>query len=154
MHMPSSDHAVLLKATALHGRLSTAMLCCDLEKNGMVRAWHGCGMASVNQTRPHCVNQMGKTHSKHLGARHGRGTAWARHVMCESAFFLLLPSALLLKGYLSLLVLMLPAILYDLIWTNYTFLSTLASVSGKKKMQRKSFKAHWKTLVSVTCEEH
>ena len=69
-------------------------------------------MASVNQTRLHCVNQMGKTHSKPLaardvrgtacqghgmsGARHGRGTAWARrgrgmgaawarHAMCESA---------------------------------------------------------------------
>jgi len=36
-------------------------------------------MASVNQTRPHCVNQMGKTHSKPLAARHGRGTAWERH---------------------------------------------------------------------------
>ena len=36
-------------------------------------------MASVNQTRPHCVNKMGKTHSKPLAARHGRGTAWARH---------------------------------------------------------------------------
>jgi len=36
-------------------------------------------MANVNQTRPHCVNQMGKAHSKHLAARHGRGTAWARH---------------------------------------------------------------------------
>jgi len=36
-------------------------------------------MASVNQTRPHCVNQMVKTHSKPLAARHGRGTAWARH---------------------------------------------------------------------------
>jgi hypothetical protein len=46
---------------------------------------HGRGMASVNQTRPHCVNQMGKTHSKPLVARHGRGTAWARHAMCESA---------------------------------------------------------------------
>ena len=43
-------------------------------------------MASVNQTRPRCVNQMGKTHSKPLAARHGRGTAWARHAMCESAF--------------------------------------------------------------------
>jgi hypothetical protein len=39
----------------------------------MVRAWHGRGMASVNQTRPHCVNQMGMTHSKSLAARHGRG---------------------------------------------------------------------------------
>jgi len=42
-------------------------------------------MASVNQTRPHCVNQMGKTHSKPLAARHGKRTAWARHAMCESA---------------------------------------------------------------------
>ena len=36
-------------------------------------------MASVNQTRPHCANQMGKTHSKSLAAWHGRGTALARH---------------------------------------------------------------------------
>ena len=36
-------------------------------------------MASVNQTRPHRVNQMGKTHSKPLAAWHDRGTAWARH---------------------------------------------------------------------------
>jgi hypothetical protein len=43
-------------------------------------------MWSVNQTRPHCLNQMGKTHSKPLAARHGRGTTWARHAMCESAF--------------------------------------------------------------------
>jgi len=43
----------------------------------------------VNQTRPHCVNQMGKTHSKPLAARHGRGTAWARRAMCESAFIVL-----------------------------------------------------------------
>ena len=42
-------------------------------------------MESVNQTRPHSVNQMGKTHSKPLAARHGRGTAWERHAMCESA---------------------------------------------------------------------
>ena len=42
-------------------------------------------MARVNQTRTHCVHQMGKTHSKPLAARHGKGTAWARHAMCESA---------------------------------------------------------------------
>ena len=42
-------------------------------------------MASVNQTRPHCVNQMGKTHSKPLAARHDRGTAWERHAICEAA---------------------------------------------------------------------
>jgi len=42
----------------------------------MVRAWHRRGMASVNQTQPHCVNQMGKPHSKPLAAQ---------HVMCKSA---------------------------------------------------------------------
>jgi len=40
------------------GRLSTAVLCRGLEKNGMVRAGHRHGMASVNPTRPLCVNQM------------------------------------------------------------------------------------------------
>jgi hypothetical protein len=35
-------------------------------------------MASVNQTRPHCVNQVGKTHSKPLAAWHGMGAARAR----------------------------------------------------------------------------
>ena len=88
--MPCSDHAVLLKATAQHGRRETAVLCCGLEKNGIVGAWNGNGMASVTQTRPHCVNQMGKTHSKPLAARHGRGMAWARHAMCESAFMLVI----------------------------------------------------------------
>jgi hypothetical protein len=71
------------------GCLSTAVLCRDLEKNGIVRAWHGRGMANVNKTRPHCVNQMGKTQSKPLAARHGRGTAWALHAICESAFSVL-----------------------------------------------------------------
>jgi hypothetical protein len=70
MPMPCSDHAIILQATAQYGRRETAVLRCGLEKNGM---------ASVNQTRPHCVNQMGKTNSKPLAARHGTGTAWARH---------------------------------------------------------------------------
>jgi len=34
----------------------------------MVGIWHGHGMASVNQTRPHL------------------GVAWERHAVCESAF--------------------------------------------------------------------
>jgi hypothetical protein len=71
-----------------------AAMCCGLEKSlserhgrgmvgarhgrGMVGARHGRGMACVYQTRPHCVNQMGKTQSKPLAARHerGMGTAW------------------------------------------------------------------------------
>ena len=43
-------------------------------------AWSEHGMASVNQTQPHCVNQMGKIHSKPLAAR---------HAMCESALTVL-----------------------------------------------------------------
>jgi len=52
-------------------------------ERGMGMAGHG--MVSVNQTRPHCVNQMGKTLSKPLEAQHGSGTAWAWHAICESA---------------------------------------------------------------------
>jgi hypothetical protein len=77
------------KPNAGTGRLSTVVLCRGLEKNGMVRAWHGRGMESVNQTRPHFINQMGKTHSKPSAPWHGMGTAWARHAMCESALILL-----------------------------------------------------------------
>ena len=42
-------------------------------------SWHGHCIASVNQTRSHCVNQMWKTHSRPLAIWHGRGTAWTRH---------------------------------------------------------------------------
>ena len=52
-------------------------------------AWARYGMASVDQTRLRCVNQIGKTHSIPLAARHGRETAWVWHghaVLCESAF--------------------------------------------------------------------
>ena len=84
MSMPCSDHTVLFKATARPSR----RLCCGIEKNGVVGAWYGHDMVSVNQTRPHCVNQMGKTHSKPLAARHGM--AGERHghgmLMYESAF--------------------------------------------------------------------
>jgi hypothetical protein len=44
-------------------------------QNGIFMAWQGNGMACVNQTWPHCVNQIGKTQSKPLAEGHGRGTA-------------------------------------------------------------------------------
>ena len=72
--MPCSDHAVFLKATARHGSIQTAVLCCGLEKDSMVGAWHGHGMACVNQTRPPCVNQIGKTNSDPLEALQGNLT--------------------------------------------------------------------------------
>jgi hypothetical protein len=62
LHMPCHAHA---------------SLCGGLEKS--LSEWHGRGMACVNQRRPHCVIQMGKTQSKPLAARHGRVTAWDRH---------------------------------------------------------------------------
>jgi hypothetical protein len=46
-------------------------------------------MVCVKQTRPHCVNQMGKTQSKVFAKWHGRGTAWKWHGMCESALSVL-----------------------------------------------------------------
>ena len=78
-------HAMLRPCRSSEGHSTArpsrdAVLCCGLEKNDMVRAWHGRGMASVNQTRPHCANQMGKTHSKPLAARHGRGKGTACYV--------------------------------------------------------------------------
>jgi len=96
-HLPchAPTMLLLLKATAHHARRETAVLCRGFENNGMVRAWHGRGTASVNQTRLQCVNQMGKTHSKPLATWHGRGTAWARHAMCESA---LMPTILVNKA--------------------------------------------------------
>ena len=66
----------------------TLAMLCSCHALTMPWPWEerlGRGMVSVNQTGPHCVNQMGKTHSKPLAARNGRGTAWARHAMCESA---------------------------------------------------------------------
>ena len=77
--MPCSDHSVLLKATArpAPGGRAVALRRSAWSEHGMGKAWHG--MASVNQTGPHCVNKMGKTNSKPLETRHGRGTAWARH---------------------------------------------------------------------------
>ena len=46
----------------------------------------GVGMACMNQIRLHSVNQVGKTQSKPLATRHGRGTAWARCGMCGLVF--------------------------------------------------------------------
>jgi hypothetical protein len=44
--------------------------CCAVALRRMEWSEHGMGMASVNQTRPHCLYQMRKTHSKPLATRH------------------------------------------------------------------------------------
>jgi hypothetical protein len=96
---PSPGNYMYLKANSSIPCRSHAVppLCCDrgLEKSlserhgrstAGARHWHGHGMVCVNQTQPHCVHQMGKTQSKPSATRHGRGTAWALHGMCELAF--------------------------------------------------------------------
>ena len=85
--MPCPFHAPTMPFFSMtqHSTADFRRPCCAVALRRMVGAWHGHGMASVNQTRPHCVNQMGKAHSKPLAARHARGTAWERHAMCESA---------------------------------------------------------------------
>ena len=79
MPKPCSDHAVLLKATAQHGRREMAVLCCGLERNGMVGAWHG---KCESDTAALCTSNTFQTLSS---TACGRGMAWARHAMCESA---------------------------------------------------------------------
>jgi hypothetical protein len=65
------------------------------ERHGRGMAWerYGRGMACVNQTRSHCVNQMGKTQSKPLVERHG---------MCELALNLHTSVILRVNWYLAL----------------------------------------------------
>jgi hypothetical protein len=67
LHMPCHANAVPMPRcdVSLRSRF----------QNGMVVAWHRRGMACVNQSRPYCVNQMGKTLYKPLAVRHGMGTA-------------------------------------------------------------------------------
>ena len=60
-HLPCRSHAVL--CWALRSRF----------QNGMAGARHGHGMVCVNQTWPHCLNQIGNKQSKPLATRHGRG---------------------------------------------------------------------------------
>jgi hypothetical protein len=70
-HIPCRSHAAHMPRCAVALR--------RLFPNGMVVAWHGRGMACMNQTRPYCVNQMGRTQSKPLVEWHGHGMAVERH---------------------------------------------------------------------------
>jgi len=69
--------AVSRRPILIHTSHAAPLPCCAVAlrsrfQNGMVGARHGHGMVFVNQTRSHCVNQMGKTQYKPLAARHGR----------------------------------------------------------------------------------
>ena len=87
--MPCPCQAVLLKVTAQHGHLSTAMLCCGLEKNGMAGEQHG---KCESDTSALCKSNGKDTFSTLSGTAwqgNGMGMAWERHAMRESAFTLL-----------------------------------------------------------------
>jgi len=73
--------AVCRRPMLIHTYRAAPLPCCALRsrfQNGVVGARHEHDMVCVNQTRSHCVNQMGKAQSKPLATRHGRGSAWAR----------------------------------------------------------------------------
>jgi hypothetical protein len=77
-------HAVSGRPILIHTYHAVPMPRCAVTfrgcfQNGIFVAWQGNGMACVNQTRPHCVIQMGQTQSKPLAERHG---------MCELALIL------------------------------------------------------------------
>jgi hypothetical protein len=86
-------HAVSGRPMLIHTCHAAPMPRCSVAsssrfQNGMVLAWQGCGIgaACANRTCPHCVNQMGKTQSKPLAARHGcgMGTAWYVRINLKS----------------------------------------------------------------------
>jgi hypothetical protein len=79
------QHAVPTLFACRHPAATLPRTCRERHIGGMAgeRRWND--IVCVNQTRPHCVNQMGKSQSKPLAERHGRGTAWERHGMCDSA---------------------------------------------------------------------
>jgi hypothetical protein len=49
-------------------------------QNGMIVAWHGRGV--MFESNMAALRESNGKESKPLAARHGRGTAWARHENC------------------------------------------------------------------------
>jgi hypothetical protein len=75
-HIPCRSHAALCRGLARS--LS------EWNIRGMAGERHGTATACLNQTRPHCINQMGNTLSKPLTERQGRGTAWYMWISLKS----------------------------------------------------------------------
>jgi hypothetical protein len=72
--LPCHAHAMLRLCRYSQGHstaISTAVLCCGLEKNGMVGAWHG----KCESDTAALYKSNGRHLLKPLSARHGRGTA-------------------------------------------------------------------------------
>ena len=96
-HLPCRAHAMPRPCRSSQGH-GTSRPCCAVTLRRT--AWSEHEMASVNQTRPHCVNQIGKTHSKPLAARHGNGMLCVNRPLesiftCRISLLSLLPASLL-----------------------------------------------------------
>jgi hypothetical protein len=72
--LASRHHAVSERPMLIHAYPAVALR--GHFQKGIFVAWQGNSTVCVNQTRLHCINQMGKTQSKALTERHGT---------CESA---------------------------------------------------------------------
>ena len=72
--LKANSHIPCRAPAALHVDLEESLI--ERHGRGTSEARHGHGIASVNQTWSNCVNQMGKTQSKPLATRHGRGKVW------------------------------------------------------------------------------
>ena len=68
--MPCPCHAPTMPffSRPQHSTAVSRRPCCAVALRRTARSEHG--VTSVKQTRPHCVNQMGKTHSKPLSRGH------------------------------------------------------------------------------------
>jgi hypothetical protein len=77
---PSCPHAVSGRPKLIHNAMPCPCRVVSWPWEVNLRtAWTWHGMTCVNRTRPHCVNQMGKTRSKPLAARHGTGMVCVNH---------------------------------------------------------------------------
>ena len=78
---PRQTSAVNRRPMLIHTNHAVPLPCCAVAlrshlQSGMVGARQEHGMVCVNQTRSHCVIQMGKTKNKSLETRHSGGTPW------------------------------------------------------------------------------
>ena len=87
-HLPCHAPTMPFFSRPRHNMAVSRRPYCAVALRRRARSDHGMGngMACVNQIRPHCVNQMGKTHSKPsadgtAGERHGRGMGTACYMM-------------------------------------------------------------------------
>jgi hypothetical protein len=101
MPFPRCSHAVTLPRPCHESVISLS----ERHIRGMAGYRQGNGMVCLNQTRPHCINQIEKTQSKPLAERHGRGTAGERQGNGRGTVWYC-ESALTMKGHVHRVIYM------------------------------------------------